>query len=128
MDSFENLVLGILRFWRETGEWPEKITVVSHEFKRERLLDLYVKAMRWPRKKVEFVGVDPGYMVQGSGEWGVGWREDGECSGGGREKGFKAWEEDLFGKGEGLLRGLRSSLGKVVSELEGFINSFCFII
>ena len=51
------------------GKWPEDVTIISHEFKRARFMELHVQAMRWPREKVEFLGIDPGYMVEGSGDW-----------------------------------------------------------
>lgn len=104
LDSFANLVFGVANFWREVGEWPEMVTVVSHGFKEGRFLELHVPAMRWSRERVSFVGVDPEYMVEDS----VGF--DGErCEGvrrGERERGFGEWEKDLMGKGE-RLRGKR---------------------
>ena len=80
------------------------ITIISHEFKRARFLDLHVKAARWPRGKVEFVGVDPKYMVRESAEWDerraeAVWRGE-------KENGITAWEIDLQGAGE-TLRGKR---------------------
>lgn len=57
-------------FWRETGgRWPDMITIISHEFKRQRFLDLHIVAMRWPRQRVLFVGIDPVYMIETSKEW-----------------------------------------------------------
>lgn len=104
LDSYGNFMFGLLAFWRKVGTWPEMVTVVSHAFKRARVLDLHVKAARWPRAKVEFVGIDPGYMVEGSGEW------DGErmesVLRGERERGYGAWEGDVVGMGE-VLRGKR---------------------
>jgi hypothetical protein len=58
LDSFGNLVHGVVRFWKEVGAWPESITVVSHGFKRERFLGLHVKALRWPGERVGFLGID----------------------------------------------------------------------
>ena len=100
LDSFGNVIFSIVEFWKETGKWPEKITIVSHEFKRKRFLDLHVQALRWPRGKVEFVGVDPEYMIKESREWDEEraesvWRGE-------KEIGFKAWERDLYGVGEEL--------------------------
>jgi hypothetical protein len=69
LDSFGNLVFSIVRFWTFTGCWPQMITIISHEFKRERFLDLHVAAIRWPRERVEFVGIDPGYLKEGAEEW-----------------------------------------------------------
>ncbi|KAF7952083.1 uncharacterized protein EAE97_001580 [Botrytis byssoidea] len=41
LDSYENLVRGLLAFWRGTGEWPRRISIVSHGFKRERFEELH---------------------------------------------------------------------------------------
>ncbi|KIN06496.1 hypothetical protein OIDMADRAFT_113505, partial [Oidiodendron maius Zn] len=102
LDSFGNLVFSVLRFWKCAGLWPEHVTIVSHEFKRERFLELHVATMRWPRDRVEFVGIDPGYMREGSEEW------DGERAAevrrGERERGFMVWKRDGFGKSEVLRR------------------------
>lgn len=100
LDSFGNLMFSILRFWKLTDRWPEKISVVSHEFKRSRFLDLHVKAIRWPVEKVKFVGVDPEYMVKGSEEWDE--KRADEVLRGERERGYKAWEGDLLGVGSEL--------------------------
>lgn len=106
LDSFGNFMFGILRFWKETGKWPEKITIVSHEFKRKRFLDLHVKAARWPRDRVDFLGIDPTYMVKGSAEWDEQRAE--EVWRGERERGYKAWESDLRGTGDELRRKRRA--------------------
>lgn len=104
LDSFANFVFGMLRFWRETGNWPARITIISHAFKRARFLDLHARAARWPRGRVEFVGIDPVYMVEGGEEWDAEraesvWRGE-------RERGYRVWEEDMFGCGS-VLRGKR---------------------
>lgn len=104
LDSFGNLVHGILAFWRDVGRWPEKIEIVSHEFKRGRFLDLHVKAMRWPVERVGFVGLDPEYMVEGTKEWDEVRAE--EVRTGERERGYRVWDGDLLGRGEAL-RGKR---------------------
>lgn len=67
-DSMENVLFGIAKFYQEWGIWPEKMTVISWEFKRERfgehwktvrrecedgrLFEEKVKDVAW-----EFVGV-----------------------------------------------------------------------
>lgn len=104
LDSFGNLVFSVVAFWKRTGSWPGKITIISHGFKRERFLELHVPAMGWPRERVEFVGIDPGYMREGSGEWD-GERAEGVRRGE-RERGTRVWEGDRFGVGM-VLRGKR---------------------
>jgi hypothetical protein len=104
LDSSGNLIFSAMLFWKRTGQWPAKITIVSHEFKRERFLDLHVGAMRWPRAKVEYLGIDPVYMTEASREW------DGERTQavrkGEKERGLGVWEKDRFGTGQ-FLRGKR---------------------
>lgn len=37
-DSYQNLLFSIIRFHEITGNWPDKIKVVTHLFKKERFL------------------------------------------------------------------------------------------
>jgi hypothetical protein len=104
LDSFGNLVFSVILFWRKTGKWPEMITIASHAFKEARFMELHVPAMRWPRERVRFVGVDPGYMVEGSLDFDAMRSED--VRRGEMERGFKEWERDPTGRGE-KLRGKR---------------------
>ena len=69
-------------------------------------MDLHVKALRWPREKVEFVGIDPGYMVVESEEFDA--ERTASVKKGEMERGFGAWEVDLRGVGK-LLRGKRAA-------------------
>lgn len=110
LDSFGNLVFSVIRFWREVGSWPKKVTVVSHGFKRARFLDLHIKGMRWPRERVEFLGIDPGYLERGE-DWDEVRAE--RVLRGEQERGYEAWREDLRGTGEGLRekRGARNRWG-----------------
>jgi len=105
LDSFGNLKFSVLKFWKVAGIWPENITIVSHEFKRRRFLDLHVEVARWPRNRVVFVGIDPEYMIMGSENWDQGRAE--EVLKGEKERGFAAWEKDLLGTGSEL-RGKRA--------------------
>lgn len=45
LDSFGNLLLGMIMFWRVRGEWPERVEVISHEFKRGRFEELHARAL-----------------------------------------------------------------------------------
>ena len=58
-DSFENLVFSVARFFEITNTWPEKIVVVGFEFKRKRWEEIHRKAIKWPKEKFEYVGIDP---------------------------------------------------------------------
>ena len=59
LDSYQNLIFSIARFHQVTGNYPEKITIVSFTFKEERFVTLHAKAIRFPRDRISFIGVDP---------------------------------------------------------------------
>jgi len=59
MDSYQNLLFSIARFREFTGYFPSKITVVGYEFKKLRFTELHREALRWPKKKFNYIGVDP---------------------------------------------------------------------
>lgn len=103
LDSFGNVLFSMIGFWRQTRTWPEKITIVSHEFKRERFMELHVKTLKLTVSHitVEYSGIDPGYMVQAAKEFSEARTE--EVRKGELERGYRAWEHDLWGKGQ-LLR------------------------
>lgn len=54
-DSFENLLLGICRFREFTGHYPDQVTLVSWEFKRERF-DMHRRAICWPGERYTYLG------------------------------------------------------------------------
>ncbi|KUJ11805.1 uncharacterized protein LY89DRAFT_653228 [Mollisia scopiformis] len=95
LDSFGNLIFGLLVFWKRTKRWPLKVSIVSHEFKRRRFLDLHVRALRYPKESVVFVGIDPSYMRQGSRDYDEARTRS--VVGGEMERGFREWEKDLSG-------------------------------
>jgi hypothetical protein len=55
-DSFENLLFGLCRFRELTGGYPERVVVVSYEFKRRRFAELHASALRWPPARLAFAG------------------------------------------------------------------------
>jgi hypothetical protein len=58
-DSFENLMFAICRFREVTGDYPQKITVVSFSFKRRRFEALHAPSLQWPPDQFAYIGVDP---------------------------------------------------------------------
>ena len=113
-DSFQNLLFSLIAYWwvvlrlaeenagvdGPQGALPKKMIVVSHEFKRARFMDLHIPALKMSRQRVEFVGIDP--------PWEGERRE--EMMRGERERGYMAWESDLYGVGE-VLDGKRRDRG-----------------
>lgn len=122
LDSFGNLVRGLLAFWRGAGGvWPGRVEVVSHGFKGGRFLGLHCRALRLGgcgegregrekeegeegRKGVEVVfrGIDPRFMDEESEEFDAAKCE--ETRRGEREFGYGEWAGDLWGVGEKLRR------------------------
>ncbi|KAK8951354.1 hypothetical protein KSP39_PZI004541 [Platanthera zijinensis] len=55
-DSFENLLFSICRFRELTGSYPQNISVVSYDFKKERFSVLHRSAVRFPEERFLFFG------------------------------------------------------------------------
>ncbi|RDL37569.1 uncharacterized protein BP5553_05002 [Venustampulla echinocandica] len=119
LDSFHNLLFGILGFREEAGRWPEMITVVSHAFKRDRFVDLHVPALRWPTERFRFLGVDPPYMVEGTEEYDEGRAVRTRL--GEREGGYVQWESDGQGAGD-VLKGKRQKRNAWEVERVWFVD------
>ncbi|CZR59888.1 uncharacterized protein PAC_09782 [Phialocephala subalpina] len=102
LDSFGNLMFSLLAFWKRVRRWPERISLVSHEFKRKRFVDLHVEALRFPRGNVKYVGIDPSYMRKGSEDFDAVRRYS--VVKGEMEKGLGEWENDRLGVGTVLRR------------------------
>lgn len=71
LDSYGNVLFSVVAFWRRYGggrRWPTRLTVVSHGFKRTRLVAGHCgpAALAWPAARLGFVGVDPPAMADGS--------------------------------------------------------------
>ncbi|KAJ2721541.1 hypothetical protein GGI07_003894 [Coemansia sp. Benny D115] len=58
-DSYENVLFSIARFHEVTGNYPDRITVVGFEFKQPRFLDLHRHALRYPKIRFNYVGINP---------------------------------------------------------------------
>jgi len=83
LDSYHNILFSKMLFWRLFRRWPGHISIVSHGFKRERIVDGHCAAIGYPLEKVTYVGIDPPGMRNGTnaGITGVGlavehWTED----------------------------------------------------
>lgn len=59
LDSYQNILFSILQFWRSTSRWPSSLTIVSHAFKRRRLVEAHCNAIAYPLEKVHFIGLNP---------------------------------------------------------------------
>lgn len=92
LDSYSNLLFSILHFWSLHGTWPAKLTIVSHAFKRERLVDCHCQAIRFPLHRINFVGIDPQGMADGSNKAAIPGVVDA----------VHHWKRDPHGKGDAL--------------------------
>ncbi|KAK7754765.1 hypothetical protein SLS62_003325 [Diatrype stigma] len=93
LDSYANVLFSLVQFWRDHGgAWPARLTIVSHAFKRERLVDCHCGAIGFPLDRVAFVGIDPPGMVDGTNE----------AAAKGVAQAATQWMEDPHGKGETL--------------------------
>lgn len=100
LDSYYNILFSLVAFWRHHARWPARLTIVSHAFKRDRLVDGHCAAIGFPLERVAFVGINPP---------GVDGGVVGEPGGGGKAEAMKGvqlamgqWEEDPHGVGEEL--------------------------
>ena len=90
LDSYYNVLFSLLLFWQTQGyRWPERLTIVSHAFKRERLVDLHCAAIGFPADRVGYIGINPppelldnnAAAQQGIREAVAHWRADPDGSG-----------------------------------------------
>ncbi|KAL4974051.1 hypothetical protein BDW66DRAFT_168104 [Aspergillus desertorum] len=84
-DSYQNVLFSILRFRLLTGSYPDKVTVVTHEFKRERFTSCHFPAVGLDKPgRGSVVGINPPEevtplkeLVEGEEKRGLGlWRRD----------------------------------------------------
>jgi hypothetical protein len=57
-DSLENVLFSICRFYEVVGRYPDTITVVGFEYKRERIENMHREALRWDSSRFAYIGLD----------------------------------------------------------------------
>ncbi|KAG6353591.1 hypothetical protein INS49_005553 [Diaporthe citri] len=87
MDSYQNILFSIIQFWRSTSRWPSSLTIVSHAFKRRRLVEAHCNALAFPLDKVHFVGINPPGIPEVVGQ---------------EEGAVNEWVKDPQGQSDGL--------------------------
>ena len=104
LDSFQNLSLSLEAFRNLYGAKPEKVTVVSHEFKRARFEELHFKVLqeKYASTVFNFEGQDPPYMVEGSPEYDATKAQ--KVRHAEKAKGYDMWAKDPQGSGEEVTR------------------------
>ncbi|KAL5333346.1 hypothetical protein BJX70DRAFT_392272 [Aspergillus crustosus] len=61
-DSYQNVLFSLLQFRVHTGVYPQKLTVITHEFKRERFLGCHFPALGLRAEdedRVSLIGINP---------------------------------------------------------------------
>lgn len=96
LDSYQNLLFSIARFHEYTGVYPSKITIVGYEMKRRRFTDLHRAAIRWPKHRFEYLGIDSTYDEDSV----VALEKEGDVR--------RSFEEDLYGCHSHLLQKRRA--------------------
>jgi hypothetical protein len=132
-DSFQNVLFPLLMFgWHaaqfqkleaptddDTGQYrtfPEHMTIIGHEFKRRRFEELHLPAVRWPKdpRCFKYIGNDPPMDEE----------KRIEVLQGEMQKGYGAWQKDLYGAGD-MLANKRKARGWTMDkkkELETTIS------
>ncbi|KAL2867312.1 DUF218 domain protein [Aspergillus lucknowensis] len=84
-DSYQNVLFSLIRFRLHIGVYPERVTVVTHEFKRERFMECHFPALGLDNaSRLRLIGINPPEevtpgkeLVEGEGKRGIGlWRVD----------------------------------------------------
>lgn len=96
LDSYYNILFSTVLFWRTYGSWPKKLTLVSHGFKRNRLVDGHCAAIGYPVERVNFIGINPPGMDQAGTEKADAMR--------GVQLALGQWASDPHGVGDELAR------------------------
>ncbi|PNP57597.1 hypothetical protein THARTR1_02595 [Trichoderma harzianum] len=68
LDSYHNVLFSLTLFYARFHTWPASLTIVSHAFKKFRLIDGHCAAIGFPLKRTAFVGIDPPGMASGENE------------------------------------------------------------
>ncbi|GFF85848.1 uncharacterized protein C57A10.07 [Aspergillus udagawae] len=101
-DSYQNVLFSLVRFRSYVGTYPIKITVVTHEFKRQRFIECHFPAL----------GLRTSFSESGGQTWcsgtvvGINPPEEvtplASLISGEEKSGIGLWRRDLYGVGEEL--------------------------
>lgn len=100
LDSYHNVLFSLTLFYTRFRTWPVHITIVSHAFNKERLIDGHCAAIGFSLERVSFLGIDPpGMAAVATGVGGAASKEE-AMKGVGLAMG--EWREDPHGRGPNL--------------------------
>ncbi len=57
-DSFENLLFSVCRYYELTNMYPQHITMIGFDFKRQRFTDLHRMAIQYPANNFTYLGIE----------------------------------------------------------------------
>ncbi|OXV11262.1 hypothetical protein Egran_00977 [Elaphomyces granulatus] len=99
-DSYQNVLFSLLHFRLLTGSYPQRITVISHEFKRRRFLECHFPALGFDQeasingqdnsrasRSIHFIGINPPEEITPLKS----------LLAGETKSGFGLWEKDWYG-------------------------------
>lgn len=87
LDSYHNILFSLTLFRKEYGAWPRHLTIISHAFKKFRVVNGHCAAIGFPLHRVSFIGIDPPGVD--ATHTGIGTAQD-------------EWSRDIHGKGSAL--------------------------
>ncbi|KAK3994694.1 hypothetical protein QBC44DRAFT_38668 [Cladorrhinum sp. PSN332] len=110
MDSYHNILFSLILFWKNFSVWPTKLAIISHAFKRERIVEGHCRAIGFPLDRIQYVAISGSkpvdeQTVEGSqlalGQWETDPHGIGEELAG-KRKGRNHWgvRQNLFESGE----------------------------
>lgn len=94
LDSYHNVLFALTLFFARVQAWPTHMTIISHGFKKQRLVDGHCAAIGFPLERVSFVGIDPPGMAAGD--------QDKEEAMKGVAAAMGEWTSDPHGRGASL--------------------------
>ncbi|KAH7148394.1 hypothetical protein EDB81DRAFT_649457 [Dactylonectria macrodidyma] len=100
LDSYYNVLFALTLFHARIQAWPTHITIVSHDFKKARLVDGHCTAIGFPLERVSFIGIDPPGMAALAAGGAAGDDKEQAMKGVGMALG--EWRSDPHGRGPGL--------------------------
>lgn len=116
-DSYQNVLLSLIQYplfvrhhleayasrlplSKDTPLWPQKLIIISHQFKESRFRELHLPTIRAPIRDIDFVGIDPPFVKE----------KLAQIIEGDKLRGYGVWKDDPYGTG-GVLREKRVSRG-----------------
>ena len=114
-DSYQNILFSLIAFRSRFGRWPQHVTVVSHEFKKQRFIEEHRKAIRWPADKLTFIGHNPPEDVTPNAALDLSEAGNRAC-----------WIDDLYGANGQLARKRRNRGWRDAASLEAMEASRCY--